>query len=151
MWKILDFGASKWRDSEGTLTRDNIVGTPGYMSPEQALGRALDQRSDVYAFGVIIYRLLTGVPAVVPGEVPAMLQEVSFRMPVQPSKRAKVSPEVEAVLAVALAKSPVHRFATASELALVFAEALDGKLDRGIAHRASAILAEMPWGSWQTR
>jgi serine/threonine-protein kinase len=151
LWKILDFGASKWRDSEGTLTRDNIVGTPGYMSPEQALGRNLDQRSDVYAFGVIIYRLLTGVPAVVPGEVPAMLQEVSFRMPVQPSKRAKVSPEVEAVLAVALAKSPVHRFASAAELALVFAEALDGKLDRGIAHRAAAILHEMPWGAWQTR
>ena len=70
-------------------------------------------------------------------------------MPVQPSKRAEVSPEIEAVLAVALAKSPVHRFATAGELAYVFAEAATGKLDRGIAHRAQALLAEHPWGAWQ--
>lgn len=149
IWKILDFGASKWRDGDGTLTQDNIVGTPGYMSPEQALGRALDQRSDVYAFGVIIYRLLTGVPAVVPGEVPAMLQEVAYKMPVQPTKRAKIAPELELVLAVALAKSPVHRFATAGELALVFDDAAEGRLDRGIAHRATSLLTETPWGSWQ--
>ncbi len=149
IWKLLDFGASKWRDGEGTLTQDNIVGTPGYMSPEQALGRTLDQRSDVYAFGVIIYRLLTGVPAVVPGEVPAMLQEVAYRMPVQPSKRATVSPELELVLAVALAKSPVHRFSTAGELAAVFADAIEGKLDRGIAHRATSLLSDTPWGGWQ--
>ena len=148
IWKILDFGASKWRDGEGTLTQDNIVGTPGYMSPEQALGRTLDQRSDVYALGVIMYRLLTGVPAVVPGEVPAMLQEVAYRMPVQPRKRADVSPALEAVLAVALAKDPVHRFATAGELAKVFSDACNGNLDRGIAHRAEALLAETAWGAW---
>jgi serine/threonine-protein kinase len=149
IWKVLDFGASKWRDSDGTLTQDAIVGTPGYMSPEQALGRTVDQRSDVYAFGVILYRLLTGVPAVVPAEIPAMLQEVAYRMPVQPSKRAEVSPELEAVLAVALAKSPVHRFATAGELAHVFIEAAGGKLDRGIGLRAAAILEDTPWGAWQ--
>lgn len=96
-----------------------------------------------------MYRLLTGVPAVVPGEIPAMLQEVSFRMPVQPSKRAKVDPALEAVLAVALAKSPVHRFATAGELAYAFDQALRGKLDRGIAHRAEALLEDHPWGAWQ--
>jgi len=149
IWKVLDFGASKWRDGEGTLTQDAIVGTPGYMSPEQALGRAIDQRSDVYALGVILYRLVTGVPAVVPGEIPAMLQEVAYRMPVQPRKRATVSPGIEAVLAVALAKLPALRFAAAGELAIAFVEAAAGKLDRGIAYRARAVLEDAPWGAWQ--
>ncbi|HEY5925454.1 MAG TPA: serine/threonine-protein kinase [Kofleriaceae bacterium] len=151
IWKLLDFGASKWRDGEGTLTHGNIVGTPGYMAPEQAQGRAVDQRSDVYALGVILYRLVTGVPAVVPGEMPAMLQEVAFRMPVQPSKRAFVAPEVEAVLAIALAKSPKHRFSTAGELADALADALDGKLDRALTRRAEGLLHETPWGEWTKR
>jgi hypothetical protein len=99
--------------------------------------------------GKLYAEWLTGVPAVVPGETPAMLQEVAYRMPVQPSKRAEVSPELEAVLAVALAKSPVHRFATAGELAHVFIEAAGGKLDRGIGLRAAAILEDTPWGAWQ--
>ena len=149
VWKLLDFGASKWRDGDGTLTEDNIVGTPGYMSPEQALGRAIDQRSDVYALGVILYRVLTGVPAVVPGELPAMLQEVAYRMPVQPSQRVNtLTAEIESVLAIALAKAPVHRFATAGELASVFEDAANSRLDRAISHRAAAVLAETPWGSW---
>jgi hypothetical protein len=76
-----------------------------------------------------------------------MLQEVSFRMPVQPSKRANVAPALEAVLAVALAKSPVHRFETAGELAFAFDQAAMGNLDRGIAHRADALLHDLPWGS----
>jgi eukaryotic-like serine/threonine-protein kinase len=151
IWKLLDFGASKWHDGEGTLTRDNVVGTPGYMAPEQALGRAVDQRSDVYAFGVIIYRLLTGVPAVVPGEVPAMLQEVAYKMPVQPSKRAKISPPLESVLAVALAKSPMHRFSTAGDLAAAYRAAAAGKVDRTIHQRAQAVLADLPWDAWKRR
>jgi serine/threonine-protein kinase len=151
IWKLLDFGASKWHDGEGTLTRDNVVGTPGYMAPEQALGRTVDQRSDVYAFGVIIYRLLTGVPAVVPGEVPVMLQEVAYKMPVQPSKRAKISPPLESVLAVALAKSPVHRFSTAGDLASAYRAAAAGKVDRAIHQRAQAVLADLPWDAWQRR
>jgi eukaryotic-like serine/threonine-protein kinase len=151
IWKLLDFGASKWRDGEGTLTQDQIVGTPGYMSPEQAMGKSIDQRSDVYAFGCVLYRLVAGAPAVVPGELPVMLQEVVYRMPVQPSKRATVSPQIEAVLAVALAKSPVHRFATAGELATVFVEATAGKIDRGIAHRAEALLEELSWGGWDRK
>jgi eukaryotic-like serine/threonine-protein kinase len=151
IWKLLDFGASKWRDGEGTLTQGNVVGTPGYMAPEQAQGRAVDQRSDVYALGVILYRLLTGVPAVVPGEVPAMLQEVAYRMPVQPSQRAKVSPQLEAVLAIALAKSPLHRFATAGELATALTAAIDGQLDRALQRRGEAILHDTPWGVWIKR
>jgi serine/threonine-protein kinase len=151
IWKLLDFGASKWRDGDGTLTQGNIVGTPGYMSPEQAQGRSIDQRSDVYALGVILYRLLTGVPAVVPGDVPVMMHEVAFRVPLQPSQRAQLPPELDAVLAIGLAKSPLHRFATAGELADALVAALDGKLDRTLVQRADSLLRVHPWGSWIKR
>ena len=151
VWKLLDFGASKWSDGEATLTRDNIVGTPGYMAPEQAMGKKVDVRSDVYALGVILYRLVTGVPAVVPSDVPSMLQEVAFRMPPQPSKRGKVSSSIETVLAVALAKNSAQRFASAGELALAFSKAVDGRLGLDIVQRAEAVLVALPWGAWQKR
>ena len=151
IWKLLDFGASKWSDGEGTLTREHVVGTPGYMAPEQAMGHRLDHRCDIYAFGVILYRLLTGVPAVVPNELPAMLQEVALRMPIQPSKRALVSPQIEAVVAIALAKNPAARWQTAGELARAFTRACDNHLERDAFARARAILADTPWGEWITR
>jgi len=59
-----------------------------------------------------------------------------------------VSPPVEAVIAVALAKSPVHRFATAGELAEALSTAIAGKVDRAIASRADALLRDLPWGHW---
>jgi len=66
VWKILDFGVSKHGD-DATLTGAALIGTPGYMSPEQAKGGAIDRRADVYALGVVAYRSITGRPAVVPG------------------------------------------------------------------------------------
>ena len=148
-WKILDFGASKWRDGEGTLTQGDLIGTPNYMAPEQALGQPLDQRGDLYALGVILYRVLTGVPAVIPRALPLMLQEVAYQIPVQPSRHVKtITREVEAVLAIALAKSRTQRFASGGELASAFEAALRGQLDPVIAKRASGLLAQRPWGSW---
>ena len=100
------------------------------MAPEQALGETVNERSDIYSLGVITYRLVTGVPPVKPGEVPSMLHEVVYRMPVQPSRVAEVSPQVEAVIAIAMAKTPGDRFAKAGELAAALADAVDGKLPR---------------------
>ncbi len=151
VWKLLDFGTARWENADSSLSEGNLVGTPGYMSPEQALGKALDHRSDVYALGVILYRLVTGVPAVVPGEVPAMLLEVTFRMPLQPSKRAPVSPEIEAVLAIAVAKNVNDRFASAGDLAKALAAAAMGKRDPELRARAARILQRTPWGSWAAR
>jgi eukaryotic-like serine/threonine-protein kinase len=152
-WKILDFGVSKHTD-EATLTGAQLVGTPGYMAPEQAKGDAIDRRVDIYALGVVCYRLITGRPAVVPGDAPAMIHEVVYRMPPQPSGLAAISPQIEAVLGIALAKSPDDRFATAGEFAAAFAEAAAGVLPETMLERAEAILRRTPWGSWlraQTR
>ncbi|MFT3774454.1 MAG: protein kinase [Minicystis sp.] len=62
VWKVLDFGVSKLRDTHGTLTHAAVVGTPGYMSPEQARGGEIDHRSDIFALGAVAYRAVTGRP-----------------------------------------------------------------------------------------
>jgi len=148
-WKLLDFGVAKLVAGGATVTHDQqIVGTPGYMAPEQARGGKVDARTDVYALGVVAYRLLTGLPAVVPGELPAMLYEIVHRMPPRPSSLVDVAPSVESVLAIALAKSPDRRFASAGEFARALSEAAAGRADPEIAARAGAILARAPWGHW---
>lgn len=147
-WKLLDFGVAKLNDGAGTLSQQQIVGTPGYMAPEQARGLTVDARTDVYALGVVAYRLLTGLPAVVPGDVPAMLHEVVYRMPPRPSSLVELRPAVESVLAIALAKNPEVRFQSAGELARALSEAAVGRVDPEIASRAAAILARTPWGHW---
>lgn len=60
VWKILDFSVSKLQDHSGELTQGKMVGTPTYMSPEQAAGEDVDSRAGPYSIGVILYRVLTG-------------------------------------------------------------------------------------------
>ena len=150
-WKILDFGVSKLLAADATMTAGQLVGTPGYMAPEQARGEEIDHRADIYSLGVVAYRLLTGRPAVVPADVPAMLHDVVYRMPPPPSQLAQVPPPVEAVLSIALAKSPGDRFDSAGELAAALAEAAAGFTSPVIAERSAAVLRKLPWGPWQHR
>ena len=150
-WKILDFGASRWMDGDNALTQDRVVGTPGYMAPEQVQREPIDARSDVYALGVIVYRLVTGAPAVVPGELAAMLHEVAYRVPLRPGRLADVSPQVEEVLAIALAKKRTERFASAGELADALEAATAGALPHAIGERARAVTRAAPWGAWLNR
>ena len=148
IWKVLDFGVSKLFAAEATQTAGHIVGTPGYMAPEQARGELVDRRADIYSLGVIAYRVLTGRPAIMPGEPAAMLHEVVFFVPPQPSQIAAVSAPVEAVLAIALAKLPDDRFATAGELAAAFADAARNVISPAIAERAASIVRRAPGGTW---
>ncbi|MCX5744848.1 MAG: serine/threonine-protein kinase [Proteobacteria bacterium] len=150
-WKVLDFGVAKLSTGDATLTVGQLIGTPGYMAPEQARGEDLDERADVYALAVIAYRLLTGRPTVIPGALPAMIHEVVFRMPPAPSQLAVVSPQVEAVRAVGLAKARGQRFATALELGAALTAAVDGRLGADVMARAAAIEARTPWGQWGQR
>jgi len=124
--KLLDFGISKvTREGEAAITQTNTaLGTPLYMSPEQARSsRDVDTRTDIYATGVILYELLCGqAPHMVEGgEFTAVLYRL-FTMDAPPiaERRAGLPPGLAEIVHKALARDPSERFATARE----FAEAL---------------------------
>jgi serine/threonine-protein kinase len=150
-WKILDFGVSKLATGEGSLSIGHAVGTPSYMSPEQARGDAIDHRSDLYSLGVIAYRALTGRPAVASAEVMTMLHDVCHRMPPQPSAVGDLALAIDDVLLVALAKSPEERFASAHELADALASAAVGRLALDVQLRASAVARSWNWARVRDR
>jgi serine/threonine-protein kinase len=145
VWKILDFGVSKLLDTSATMTNAMMIGTPGYMSPEQAEGRDADLRSDVFALGAVTYRALTGRPPF-RGEVPQILFEIAYKSPVRPSDLVPELPsDVEHVLAIALAKRPDDRFPSAPAFAAALRDAGRSELDPDLRARGGALLASHPW------
>jgi serine/threonine protein kinase len=132
--KVCDFGVAKLAprgpNDPGSfvphLTVDGLaIGTPDYMSPEQARGEPVDGRSDLYSVGVVLYHLLAGRPPFV-GDSPLgiALQQVSDE-PVPPSRLRDVHPGLEAIALRALAKRPSDRFQTAREMRRALRAALD--------------------------
>ncbi len=144
-WKILDFGVSKRIDGGNTLTADGMVGTPLFMAPEQARGVEVDARADIYGLAAVAYRALTGHPLFRGDDLAQVVMAIVSRMPIRPSALVKVPREVDAVLAIGLAKSPSDRFARADELADALAGALEGRLAEPLARRAAAVCGETPW------
>lgn len=148
--KILDFGIAKAFGPEAATHKTDtgqLLGTPTYMSPEQALGRALDSRSDLYSLAVVAYRCLAGrtpFDYAAPGE---MIVAVSMHAPPPPSQfNPALPPVVDAWFASALAKDPHSRSCqSASELAdsfqLLCAEALAATPRPSTAPQAQPTLA----------
>ena len=124
-----------------------LVGTPGYMAPEQARGGDVAPTADVFALAVIAYRALTGRPAFSGRELPRVLFDVCYVQPMQPSKLVPLPDDVERVLGVGMAKSPADRMVTAAEFAAALHAAFEGGLDAAFRRRADALLARAPWGS----
>jgi beta-lactam-binding protein with PASTA domain len=113
--KVADFGIARAVNSDMTET-GTIVGTVQYLSPEQAHGQPVDQRSDLYSAGVVLYELLTGqVPFDGEAPVSIALKHVSEH-PVPPSQlRPGLPPAIESVVLRALEKDPAFRFQSADE------------------------------------
>jgi serine/threonine-protein kinase len=111
--KVLDFGLVKTlAASAADLTQTGLLaGTPAYMPPEMALGRAVDGRTDLYALGAVGYTLLTGVPVFERKTALETIHDHASTAPVPPSKRvaAPVPPGLERVLLDCLAKEPAMR------------------------------------------
>jgi serine/threonine-protein kinase len=110
--KITDFGIA--RIDSSTLTQTgSMIGTPSYMSPEQFRGDPVDGRSDVFSAAIVLYQLLTGERAF-SGSATVVMQQILNQMPAPvTSLNAALDPAFDAILARALAKSPLDRYATA--------------------------------------
>lgn len=123
--KILDLGLARLDDAEradGTLSENGttpgtVLGTAGYMAPEQVRGQATDQRADVFALGAIIYELASGRRAF-PGETAIDRAMAILRDDVAPLPQPPVVPGLEVLIRRCLAKAPEQRYASAHQLAL---------------------------------
>jgi serine/threonine protein kinase len=125
--KVLDFGIAKLRDdTAGNLTQTgSILGTPHYMSPEQCLGEELDNRSDIYSLGVVLYEMLTGVvPFRSPSSSAVVVQHVSQPPPSPRALNASLTMPVEIAVLHALEKSRAGRPQSAGAFAQEFASAV---------------------------
>lgn len=145
-WKVLDFGLSKLLGAN-SLTKDQAVGTPAYMSPEQVHGKDVDHLADLYALAAIAYRTITGRPPFVGDEIAKVLMDVLTKMPDSPSSFVKIPVEVELVLAIGLAKQKKNRFEKVEELASALRLASTGELDHKTRAKGWALLKQHPWGS----
>jgi serine/threonine-protein kinase len=145
VWKVLDFGVSKLIDNEASMTQDKVIGTPAYMAPEQAAGREVTPRSDVYALGVLAYRALTGRPAFTGDGMVETLSHVILAMPPPPSDAVRVNADVDLAFAIVMAKDPKERFASGAEFADALTRAAWGSLGPELRARGERVLAKNPW------
>jgi serine/threonine-protein kinase len=116
---VSDFGIAKIAQSQGsTVTGGAIIGTPAYMSPEQAQGDPLDGRSDIYALGVILYEMLAGAqPYQATTPMAVVVKHITDPIPHILDANPRLPAGIELIIEKAMAKNPDQRFSTAGELA----------------------------------
>ena len=130
--KLLDFGLAKQSGSGvtgdetqtvGITQAGTVMGTPAYMSPEQAEGRPADARSDIFSFGAVLYEMLAGRRAFKGGSAAATIGAIVHKTPAP----LNAPPAIEAIVLKCLSKSPENRFQTATDLR----QALEGASTSG--------------------
>lgn len=157
--KILDFGLAKLTQVDGDQAQTDIptrrvdtdpgvvMGTVGYMSPEQLKGKAVDQRSDIFSFGAILYEMLSGRRAFHRESVAETMSAILKEDPPELSDTNKtVSPALERIVNHCLEKNPEGRFHSARDIAFAL-EALSGSTTSN----ETAIAAALPAARWRGR
>ncbi len=139
--RLVDFGlarrlTTKSREDEETITRlteqGHMVGTPGYMSPEQALGRSLDARSDIFCLGLVLYEMATGTPALEKAGSDSWLDSLLHTPPTPIVHFRTDTPEaLGAIARKALAKKPEDRYQSAEAMAADLKD-LRGEVEGGL-------------------
>ncbi len=119
--KVSDFGAAFLRAETGTQLES--IGSPSYMSPEQAQGEPLDYRSDMFTLGVVLYELFTGERPFVASTLDDLFGKIIGEMPATPSSlRPELGTEIDDILLRMTAKKPEERYSTWADLALDIAK-----------------------------
>ena len=157
--KILDFGLARQLetgapgDHSGSPTEAHhtepgaVLGTVGYMSPEQVRGQPVDHRSDIFSLGSVLFELSTGTPAfkreTSAETMTAILRDDPLEAPEPASRSSRITPGLERILHHCLEKAPEERFQSARDLAFDL-EALSGSTQSGLAS-ASGGTGPRPW------
>ena len=128
--KLVDFGIARSpnrlpdQDAEAdepyTLFRNNnLLGTPNYMSPEQACGKQVDERTDIYSLGAVMYEMLTGRKPFEAGDTDKLLQQIAYKAPPPPSELdPRIPVALSQIVMMAMSKKPEKRYPSAERMAL---------------------------------
>ncbi|MEK7865205.1 MAG: serine/threonine-protein kinase [Planctomycetota bacterium] len=144
--KVADFGLAREILSRTNLTGSGqVLGTPSYMSPEQAEGRPIDRRTDVYGLGATLFAALTGQPPFGGDSVASVLYNVVHKAPRRPSELAPgIPPPIDRLVLRLLEKEPSIRYGTSDEVISAIADVGRGKAPpppRGVPRRRLRVLA----------
>ena len=126
--KLVDFGIARaanrlpdaqYEHTPFTLFHDNLLGTPNYMSPEQALGQPADERTDIYSLGAVMYEMLVGRKPFQSSDTAKLLQQIAYKAPAEPHLAEPGVPlPLSKIVMKAMQKKPEKRYQSAEEMTL---------------------------------
>jgi serine/threonine-protein kinase len=145
--KLTDFGISRQLEQDGMTATGRVLGTTDYVAPEQAMGRKVDPRTDVYSLGVVLYEMLIGqVPFQAESQVGVAMKHVNEELPDVQRRRPEVSAAVALVVERATAKDPAQRYQRVDEMIDDLSTALEVEAARAgsTTGEATSILDAVP-------
>jgi len=148
--KVTDFGIARTLHQEGLTADGRVLGTTDYVSPEQALGRAVSGQSDVYSLGIVLFEMLTGdVPFKGDNQIAVAMKHVREDLPDVQVRRPEVSAALAAVLDGATAKELDRRYPDAASLIADLEDVLAIETSRSgqVTGEATAVLRSLPEGT----
>ena len=145
--KLTDFGISRQLEQDGMTATGRVLGTTDYVAPEQAMGHPVDQRSDVYSLGVVLYEMLVGqVPFHADSQVGVAMKHVNEELPDVQQRRPELSAAAAMVVERATAKDPAQRYQEVGDLIDDLGTALEVEAARAGATtgEATSVLEAVP-------